>query len=372
MTPENSIPPAAPRSAAAVPPQAYAAARTRAAIFDRSPEGRLRITGADRAGWLQGLVTNDVVSLRPGEGCYAAYLTPQGRMISDMRILVRPDHVLVDLPASTVAAVQERFEMFVITEDVSIENVSRSLGRFAVHGPAAAELLVRALAPFVAGEMLEERLGGLEEHASLQVSCEGTGTNAAASGGCELIVAGARELGETGFDLYFPAVAGVWLRAVLRDAGAVEGEASVWDVLRLEAGTPVFGRDMDENTIPLEAGIEDRAISFTKGCYVGQEIIVRVVHRGHGRVARRLVRLAPADSEPAATPTPSAGDVVTSSDGEREIGRITSAARSPALGHVIALGYVQRDFAEPGTAVIVRRSDARLRYRVQLPMSGPE
>ena len=116
---------------------------------------------------------------------------------------------------------------------------------------------------------------------------------------------------------------------------------------RVEAGHPVFGIDMDEDTIPLEAGIEDRAISLTKGCYVGQEIIIRVLHRGHGRVAKHLSGLT---FEPHAT-VPARGDVVRS--GERQIGVVTSATYSAALGRPIAIGYVHRDFAEPSTSVVV-------------------
>jgi folate-binding protein YgfZ len=114
------------------------------------------------------------------------------------------------------------------------------------------------------------------------------------------------------------------------------------EVVRVESGRPLFGRDMDEHTIPLEAGIEDRAISFTKGCYVGQEVIVRVLHRGGGRVARRLVGLT-LDRE-----APSGAPLLADT---REMGRLTSVVRSPAIGGPIALGYVGRDFTEPGTRV---------------------
>ena len=121
-------------------------------------------------------------------------------------------------------------------------------------------------------------------------------------------------------------------------------------VVGIESGLPQFGVDTDTDTIPLEAGLEDRAISRTKGCYVGQEVIVRVIDRGHGRVARRLVGLV----LPAGAPVPVARAAL--SAGDKGIGRITSAALSPALGRPIALGYVQRDFVEPGTAVHIEGS----------------
>ncbi len=129
------------------------------------------------------------------------------------------------------------------------------------------------------------------------------------------------------------------------------------ETLRIEAGRPRFGLDMTTDTIPLEAGIEDRAISFTKGCYVGQEVIVRVTHRGHGRVARRLVSIVlPAGR------VPGPGDAILA--GDRQVGEITSATESPKLGSALALGYVQRDHAAAGTALTVNGSQARVHQPV--------
>jgi tRNA-modifying protein YgfZ len=128
-------------------------------------------------------------------------------------------------------------------------------------------------------------------------------------------------------------------------------DADTADVVRLEAGVPVFGRELDEDTIPLEAGLESRAISFSKGCYVGQEVIIRVLHRGHGRVARKLVGLTFDAGQ-----TPSADATVTA--GGREIGTITSSAISPALGRPIALAYLHRDFLAAGTRVTASGLDA--------------
>src|SRR5205085_1155709 len=123
-------------------------------------------------------------------------------------------------------------------------------------------------------------------------------------------------------------------------------DAETTEALRVEAGVPKFGRDMDEDTIPLEAGIESRAISFSKGCYVGQEVIVRVLHRGHGRIARKLVGLALAGAD-----VPKSGAEVRTE--AAAVGQVTSSTMSPALGRPIALAYVKRDFAEPGTALEV-------------------
>jgi folate-binding protein YgfZ len=371
MTVEDSIPLPGATAATTPPGAAYTAARAQAVLFDRSGEGRLRLTGADRASWLQGLVTNDVAALTPGRGCYAAYLTPQGRMICDLRVLALADALLLDLPASKTNAVRERFDTFIITEDVAVEDVTPTLRRLGVHGPAAAEVLTRALAGNASGdtmaraaplpdEELAARLPHLEEHDSIDIAwpiaSPALGSDAPTS--VRLIVAGSRQLGVTGFDLYPPPDAALRLWDRLRAAGAVEGNTLTWDVLRIEAGTPVYGQDMGEDTIPLEAGIEDRAISFTKGCYVGQEIIIRVTHRGHGRVARRLVGLAGRAEPGAAAGGPviplAVGDPLLLEDGDREIGKITSAAYSPRLRQPIALGYVQRDFVGEGTLVRAR------------------
>ena len=121
--------------------EGYDAVRKTSGVRDRSDEGRLRVTGPDRAAWLQGLLTNDIAAVKPGGGCYAAYLTPQGRMISDVRVLERGDFMLLDVPAAQKAFVLERLTTFIIMEDVAVDDVTESLARVAVHGPGAAALL---------------------------------------------------------------------------------------------------------------------------------------------------------------------------------------------------------------------------------------
>jgi hypothetical protein len=159
--------------------------------------------------------------------------------------------------------------------------------------------------------------------------------------------------GVPGYDVYVPAADAAAMRARLVDAGAVIASGETAETLRIEAGRPRFGVDMNTETIPLEAGLEDRAISFTKGCYVGQEVIIRVMHRGHGRVARRLVSIVLSSGA-----VPSRGDRIHS--GDRIVGDVTSAAASPRHGAPLALGYVQRDHAVPGTELIVNGSQARV------------
>jgi folate-binding protein YgfZ len=318
---------------------AYQAARNRAAFIDRSDRGRLVVSGRDRASYLQGLLTNDIPAVKAGEGCYAAYLTPQGRMISDLWVYELGDVILLNLAGDVTAAVLARLDQFIFSEDVQLGDVSETFAQIAVVGPDAAR---------VVGALLDEppvvpavSLGALPEHGNLRGHIDGR----------PAIVTRVTDTGEPGFDIYVERERADWLKAELVSAGAQEASDETADVLRVEAGVPAFHRDMDEDTIPLEAGIESRAISMTKGCYVGQEVIVRVLHRGHGRVARKLVGLV-LDGGSA----PPRGAIVRS--GDRDTGKVTSGVHSGALGRPIALAYVQRDFAAPGTALSVNGAPA--------------
>ena len=271
----------------------YTALRTTGAVVKRADRGVLSVTGADRATWLQGLVTNDVLALAEGQSCYAAYLTPQGRMITDMNILARADRLLLDVPLPLAASLRERLDGLVFAEDVQVADLSASM--------QVVELYVGSAIP--RSISIAPKADALTEFAK------------------------------------YP-----------------EANLDTLEVFRIEQGVPKFLVDMNEDTIPLEAGIEDRAISFTKGCYVGQEIIVRVTHRGGGRVAKRLVRLRWSSWNYVEGATQFRGQLF---DGDREVGRVTSAAFSPGEDSVLGLGYVHRDYAEPGTELTAVWDDAR-------------
>ncbi|HVC18804.1 MAG TPA: glycine cleavage T C-terminal barrel domain-containing protein [Vicinamibacterales bacterium] len=325
-----------------VPADQYHAARERAGLFDRTARGRLLVSGGDRAAFLHGILTNDIAALAPGQGCYAMYLTVQGRVIADMDVLNTGDAFLLGVHADVTAALCARLDQLVFTEDVRIADGTDALAEWHVCGPEAA-VLVASLAEVSEGRLAPARLAALPEYGSLPVRI----------GAGDVRVARLSPTGLDGFSLFVDAAHGTFVHRTLVAAGAVELSPEVVETLRVEAGVPAFHRDIDETTIPLETGVEARAISFTKGCYVGQEVIVRVMHRGHGRVARKLVGLA-VDGE--VVPVP--GDPIRV--GDRDAGRVTSAVRSPALGRPIALGYVHRDCLEPGTAVEIVRADARL------------
>ncbi len=310
---------------------AYQAARQRAASIERSSRGRIVVSGSDRASYLQGLFTNDIAALAAGAGCYSAYLTAQGRMISDVFVYELGDVILLSLPSvDTKNTVLAKLDQFIFSEDVQLGDVTDAFAQIAVVGPDAPRIVSALL-----GERME-RLAELREHGCLRGTIDGG----------PAIVTRVMDTGEPGFDLYVEHGRRASLQAALANAGVEDADATTADVLRVEAGVPVFHRDMDEETIPLEAGIESRAISMSKGCYVGQEVIVRVLHRGHGRVARKLVGLK-IDGDV----VPADGTAITSAN--KEAGTVTSAVRSIALDSPVALAYLQREFLEPGTSVSV-------------------
>ena len=327
----------------------YRAVRDGSGVLDRSARSRLRLTGGDRREYLQGLLTNDIAALTPGSGCYAALLTAQGRMISDMYLVETGDAILMDVEPESGDKVFAHLERFIFSEDVQVSNETASLSQIGVYGAAAASVVSA-----VTGD--GSSVADLNAMAVL-------GNRTRRWRDTDLVIVRRDDAGLAGFDLLIDAAQAAALIAAVRAAGAIEIDTVLAETFRVEAGVPRFGQDMGEDTIPLEAGIEDRAISLTKGCYVGQEIIVRVLHRGHGRVARRLVLLKVDGSE--VDVVPQKGDRIHAAD--RDVGFVTSAVASPAIGSALALGYVHRDFVEAGTAVAIDRGGVRLPAAVTLP-----
>ena len=292
-------------------PEGYRALTEHAAVVRRADRGVLAVTGADRLTWLQGLLTNDVLALPIGGVCDAAYLTPQGRMITDLRVFNLAGHVLLDVPASLAESLHQRLDALLFAEDAQIANRSSELLLVDVHGPQAPVIVDGA---------------GMIRDDAFDVP---------------------------GFTAFVPPADVEVLVQNVTARGAVETNLETLDIVRIEAGRAAFLVDMDEHTIPLEAGLEDRAISFTKGCYVGQEVIVRITHRGGGRVARKLIGLRLSKG-----PLPTGGELISSNG--KDVGRLTSAAWSPALEQGIALGYIHRDFTAPGTVVKLGTAPSQL------------
>jgi folate-binding protein YgfZ len=256
-------------------------------------------------------------------------------MIADLWVYELGDVLLLSMIRDVKPIVLARLDQFIFTEDVQLGDVSETFGATAVVGPRAAKVIAAA------ADVSVDQLASLPEHGNARIVFEGQ----------PAIIVSTTDTGESGFDMLVASEQVARLRERLHAAGAVDVDEDVAEALRVEAAIPRFHRDMDEETIPLEAGIESRAISMTKGCYVGQEVIVRVLHRGHGRVARRLVGLT---VDGPAAPPPGAPVLAEG----REIGSVTSSAISPALAKPIALAYLHRDFVTAGTTVRVNDSDA--------------
>lgn len=303
----------------------YHAITEGAAITAVTRRGRIAVSGRDRASYLQGLLTNDIQALQPGTGCYAAWLTAQGRMTTDMHVFESGDMILLDVPGAQTSDVLQRLDMFIFTEDVQVADLTDPLRGVGVHGPNAAAAVQRVV-----------DLNGLSDWPDLR-------NERVVFNGTPVVVARIDQLGVPGFTIYVEADRAAELVSGLELAGAVHVDEPAVTAARVEAGYPLFGVDMNDDIIPLEAGIEGRAVSFTKGCYVGQEVVIRVLHRGHGRVVRKLVGLRLEGLDLPAPLTRLYG-------GGRDVGFVTSVARSPRLG-AVALGYVHRDFVEPGSRV---------------------
>ena len=319
-------------------PDGYRTLHELAGVGAVAPRGQIALSGTERASYLQGLLTNDIAALTPGSGCYSAWLTPQGRMLTDLYVFESGDMMLLDIPGEELAATLQRLDQFLFSEDVQFASLSETLRAVWLHGPAAARII-------------EGTVSGVAALAEWPQYRNARGQ----FGGAPAVVARVDQLGVPGFCVYAAPAQVEALLAAFHDAGAPAIDAASIEAARLEAGYPVFGVDMTHETIPLEAGIEGRAISLTKGCYVGQEVIIRVLHRGQGRVAKKLMALRIEGD------VPDRGARIFGKD--REIGAITSAALSPRYG-TIALAYLHRDFLTPGTDVEVETAAGRVPARV--------
>lgn len=310
-----------------------AALHDSAGVLDFSFRGRLCLTGADRVRFLHGQITNDVKKLQAGQGCYAALTTAKGRMQSDLNVFVLQDELLLDFEPGLTATVTQRLEKYIVADDVQVVDVRSLYGLLSVQG-LKADAVVRALGLF--REIPSQPL------ASTKVADTTLG---------EIHLVNHPRLGTAGLDLFVPSAA---LPAVadklIAAAKAVGGRPAGWsafEIARVEAGIPRFGVDMDETNLPQECGIESRAVSYTKGCYIGQEVLNRIHTMGH--VNRELRGLRLADD---LKTLPLKGDKLFQNG--KEVGHITSAVQSPALNANLALGYVRREVnAAPDSLVLV-------------------
>jgi folate-binding protein YgfZ len=308
-------------------PGEYGALETSVGISDLSFRARLCLLGPDRVKFLNGQVTNNVKELRTGEGCYAALVSAKGKIQSDLHIYILEDEILLDFEAGLGQIVQPRLEKFIIAEDVQVVDVSALYGLWSVQGPKAAAV-IQSLPWKVA---LPEK-----PNAVVKIADPASG---------EIYLTSRARTSGAGYDLFVPnqsmQAVGIQLGEAAKAAG---GRFCGWQALetaRIETGIPRFGADMDETNLAPEV-LDTAAISYSKGCYIGQEIIARV--RTYGQVAKSLRGLRLPDDLPA---LPVKGDKLFL--GEKEVGYITSAAASPKLKANIALGCVRREANQPGT-----------------------
>ncbi len=366
----------------------HAALHQSAGVLDLSFRSRICLTGADRVRFLHGQVTNDIKKLRAGEGCYAAVTTNKGKMESDLHIFNLPDELLLDFEPGLTGKVSQRLEKFIVADDVQIVDVAPHYGLLCVQGPKAEEAILRlgligsdALPRVQANQQVgpavikisDATLGEiyLVNHPRLLSVCSSGRESAHSSlqkSQSRLTSAATIDLISAGFDLFVPnASLGAVADKLIAAAKQIGGRACGWqafETARIEAGIPRFGVDMDETNLPLECGIESRAVVYNKGCYIGQEVINRIHSFGH--VARELRALRLADDLKS---LPQRGDKLFR-DG-KEIGYITSAVKSLALDANIALGYVRREANQIGTELTVRtvagESSAKI---VEIPFKG--
>jgi tRNA-modifying protein YgfZ len=281
----------------------YRQLREECGLLDRSERGKLVVSGSEAADYLQGQLTNDVEALAPGEGQYAALLDRKGHMQADMRVLrLSSEEIWIDTEPEALAAALRHLEMYKIGREVAIADVGAERAILSLIGPRSVEIAGTAALP--------------------EYACEATTAH-----GVECLAVGTAN----GIDLIVKPGEAERLRDALLGAGAVAVSSEAVEIVRIEAGTPRFGAEMSAETMPAEAGIVERAVSFTKGCYIGQEPVARLHYKGRpNRHLRGLLLSAPAAPDTSLRL------------GEKEVGRIGSAGVSPARGP-IALAIVRRE-----------------------------
>jgi tRNA-modifying protein YgfZ len=309
-------------------PREYGALRAGAMLVDRSHRGRMRFRGAKAREVLTGLVTNDVLGLVPGDGCYACALTAKGRIVTDLRALATADGALVDVPTRAASSFRELVRKFVNPRLARYEDVSATVAQLGVFGARALE--ITSAVTGVASEVLES----LRPYSFVEWR--------------SVLVMRTVELGLPGWELFIDRTAGegvgvedLWTRFV--EAGATPAGLDAWEIARVEAGRPEWGLDMDESTLVQEVHMDElHAISYTKGCYTGQEVVARVHFRGHVNRHLRALRHRFPEPIPPGTELHGAED--------RVVGEVRSSLISPRLG-AIALGMVRRELELPATVM---------------------
>jgi glycine cleavage system T protein (aminomethyltransferase) len=323
----------------------HAAVRHGVGIADLSHRGRLRVTGDDRVKWLQSVISNDILPLKPGQGLYSSFLTHKGKMLTYFRVYALAELlVLEDVGEIGDTTFQALRKFLLYGTKAKMENCADTWGLLLTSGPKAADLIKSAFGADVSSlsplSFITSEIGGQQ---ALLIRTE--------------------ETGETDLEIMIPAdgLVTAWdkLLASGQPMGLKPFGTEAREMLRMEAGLPKAGPDLNDDIVPPEANLEGKAFSLSKGCYPGQEVVARM--DTYGSVRRRLVGLA---LKGPALPTKGAKLF----SGDREVGWISSAVHAPSLNRIIALGFPLRDFSNPGTALTVdidgQRHDATVQ---QLP-----
>jgi tRNA-modifying protein YgfZ len=307
----------------------YSALHNGALFFDRSDRNRIRVSGQKAAELITGMVTNDVSAMTPGEGQYAAALTAKGKIVADLRIFAQDDALLIDTSALAAPGWKEMVRKYVNPRLAPYHDVTSELADVGVFGRLARAMLSR-----ITG--VDERdLAALESYSHISRPL----------GDVTAIIARVPEMEMEGYEVFLPTEAAASFKASLQSAGISAGSAETWQIARIESGRPEWGVDMDDSTLPQEANFDELgAISYTKGCYIGQETVARVHFRGHvNRFLRRLRFVT--------RPAPPRGAELVDDTG-KVIGDVRSSALSPRYGGV-GLGMVRREIP-PGTTLQAR------------------
>ena len=313
----------------------YSALREHAAWIDLSGRGKIRVTGDDRARLLHAMTTQHIQQMRPGDGAYAFFLNAQGRILCDANIFCFADHFLLDTEPETRAKLYEHLDRYIIADDVTIEDATEKLATIAVEGPEAGAALEALGATLPSNDYATAGWG--------EVTCR------------DVTVARVSSTGAGGFFLFVPAAAKedfLQRLAALPQASAADAR-----IVRIEHGRPRYGEEITERFLVQETG-QLQGVHFTKGCYLGQEIVERVRSRAQiHRILRRL-EIERSDSGPVLAP-PELGTKLKS--GDAEAAEIVSAVYSPAFDKIVALAYVRTPFAEPGTEIVTAQFTATVR-----------
>ncbi len=316
-------------------PDGYQAALEKVALLDLNERGKVEVTGPDRITFLHAMITNDVVQLPVWQGRYGAFLTATGKIVSDFYYYRFPDRVLLDLASSLLSRMIETLEKFIIMDEVFLTDISQQFGHLSLQGPRSCDLLQKVL-----------KIEGPEREYQVQP---------ARWRDADVWIIRKSHLAVLGFEILCTSETTSSLQNEIETQGRRLGleplRQAEREILRLEAGHPLYGVDMNEKNYPMEARL-DEAVSFTKGCYIGQEVVSKATYVGG--VSRLLTPLLFSGSE-----VPEPGAAVLTPEGD-PIGKVTSAVFSPRLGCAIALAYLKRRYAR-----------LEMNCRVELPAEGP-